>query len=94
MTPNAFLGRADTPDDAAVSEALGPAKPVWDQLIDALATRHDVTTHEWKSYSHKTGWSLRLLRKKRTIVWLTPCVNCFGVAFILGGKAMRAARAA
>jgi phosphomevalonate kinase len=32
------------------------------------------------------------MRKKRTIVWLAPCPGCFQVAFILGEKAMQAAR--
>ena len=35
---------------------------------------------------------MRLKRKKRTIVWLAPCQGCFRVAFILGDKAMKAAR--
>jgi hypothetical protein len=32
------------------------------------------------------------MRKKRTIVWLSPCRDCFRVAFILGDKAVKAAR--
>jgi hypothetical protein len=93
MTQNAFIGRVDAPDDAALSEALGPAKPTWDQLIAALADEQGVSTHEWKSYSRKSGWAFRLLRKKRTIVWMAPCKNCIHVAFILGDKALHAARA-
>ncbi|HSR06526.1 MAG TPA: DUF3788 family protein, partial [Bryobacteraceae bacterium] len=31
-------------------------------------------------------------RKKRNIIYLGPCHNCFLVTFILGEKAMRAAR--
>ena len=51
-----------------------------------------MTVQEWKSYSPKAGWSLRLVRGKRTILWLAPCEGCFRVAFILGDKAVRAAR--
>jgi hypothetical protein len=32
------------------------------------------------------------MRKKRTIVWLAPCLGYFQVAFIFGDKAMQAAR--
>ena len=59
--------------------------PTWRQ-------RHDVTIQEWTSYSLKAGWSLRLKRGKRTIVWMAPCEGCFRVAFILGDKAVLAAR--
>lgn len=37
-----------------------------------FASAHDVTTREWNSYGAKSGWSLRLLRGKRTVVRLVP----------------------
>jgi len=92
LPPNAFIGSRQKPADAALAAALGSAKPAWDQLIASLAADHGVTIQEWKSYSAKAGWSLRLLRGKRTIVWLAPCEGCFRVAFILGEKAVAAAR--
>jgi len=92
MTPNAFIGKTDRPTDADLDKALGPAKPVWDGLIADLAAQHDVAIQEWKCYSPKAGWSLRLKRGKRTIVWLGPCEGCFRVMFILGDKALLAAR--
>jgi len=57
-----------------------------------LAAQHDVAIQEWKSNSPKAGWSLRLERGKRTILWLGPCEGCFRVTFILGDKALLAAR--
>jgi len=47
---------------------------------------------EWNSYSPKAGWALKLKQKKRTIVYLGPCDGCFRVAFILGDRAVMAAR--
>jgi hypothetical protein len=92
--PNAFIGRKERPTDPDLEEALGSAKPVWDRLISELAAEHEVAIQEWKCYSPKAGWSLRLLRGKRTIVWLAPCAGCFRVAFILGDKAVAAAHQA
>jgi Protein of unknown function (DUF3788) len=92
MVPNAFIGRTERPTDADLATALGPVKPVWDGLLADLAAKHGVTVQEWSSYSLKAGWSLRLKRGKRTIVWMAPCEACFRVAFILGDKALLAAR--
>jgi len=92
MVPNAFIGRTERPTDADLAKALGLLKPVWDGLLADLAARHGVTVQEWTSYSLKAGWSLRLKRGKRTIVWMAPCEGCFRVAFILGDKALLAAR--
>jgi hypothetical protein len=51
-----------------------------------------VAVSEWNSYSPKAGWALRLKVKKRNIVYLAPCAGHFRVAFILGDKAVAAAR--
>lgn len=89
---NAFLGKTTRPSDSDLGKALGRAKPLWDQLVAELASEHDVTTQEWKSYSAKLGWSLRLKRGTRTIVWLAPCAGCFQVLFTFGEKALTAIR--
>ena len=92
ISPNAFIGKTSKPTDAELGKALGAAKPVWDGLIADLAAEHDVPIQEWNCYSPKAGWSLRLKRGKRTIVWMAPCATSFQVVFILGNKAVAAAR--
>ncbi len=90
--PNAFIGKTEQPTGADLEAALGPAKPLWDRLIADLAAQHEVSIQEWSSYSPKAGWALRLKRGKRTIVWMAPCEGSFRVMFILGEKAVKAAR--
>lgn len=92
MSANAFINTPAPPTEAEVAAALGPAKAAWDQLLTDLAQELDVNVHEWKCHSLKWGWSLRVKRKARTIVWLSPSESCFTVLFILGDKAVRAAR--
>lgn len=92
MEPNAFIGKSKKPAAVELLSALGPSKKLWDQLVSELADDLGADTQEWNSYSPKAGWSLRVKHKKRTIVWLAPCSGCFRAAFILGDKAMKAAR--
>jgi hypothetical protein len=92
MAPNAFIGMAEIPTDAALAGALGAMKPLWDGLIAEMAERHGAGIQEWKSYSLKSGWALRLKRAKRTILHMAPCEGSFRVAFILGERAVLAAR--
>lgn len=92
MVANAFIGKAKQPTDRELAAALGPAKATWDRLLDELAREFGVNVRRWKCYSPKWGWSLHAKQKERTIVWLSPGAGCFGVLFILGGKAMQAAR--
>jgi hypothetical protein len=92
MLPNAFIGKLHPPTDAELADALGPARELWDQLLASLAGQHKLTVQEWNSYSPKAGWSLRLKRKSRNILYLGPCIGAFRVAFVLGDKAVAAAR--
>lgn len=91
MPPNAFIGKPKPPTAAELTAALGPAKPIWDELIADLQ-QAGVADREWNTYSLKAGWSLRLKRKGRNIVYLAPCQGCFRAALILGDKAVQAAR--
>ena len=91
MFPNAFIGKQDRPTEEDLAAELGAAKALWDRLVDDLAKEYGITIQEWNSYSPKAGWSLRLKRSERTILYLSPCRGCFRAAFALGDKAVQAA---
>jgi len=92
---NAFLGRRSQPTEAEVSAVLGTAGPLWKELIEEITTGAAKITQEWQGiYANKYGWSLRLRRKGRNIIYMAPCNGCFRVAFALSDNAVKAARAA
>lgn len=92
---NAFIGKLEPPSPEELSAALGAASPLWHEFIDWLATEHDVRDQLWKSvYPKKYGWSMRMLQKKRAIVHMAPGRGCFFVAFLLGDRAVAAAKTA
>jgi hypothetical protein len=90
--PNAFIGKTTMPTAAELSAVLGETTKLWAELIDSLAKEQGLD-QEWNSFKPKYGWSLLLKLKKRRIVYLGPCVGCFRASFILGDKAVAAARA-
>jgi hypothetical protein len=92
MLENAFIGKLKKPTSADVSAVLGPSKALWDDLVADVKDVCKIDGKEWKSYSPKAGWSLRLIRKKRNILYLAPSHGCFRVSFVLGDKAIKAAR--
>ncbi len=94
MNPNAFIGRTKAPSDADLAAALGAVKPLWDEIVVGMAHELGLTSSEWKSYGARHGWALQLRRGKRNIVHLAPCEGSFRVLFILGDRAVAAARAA
>jgi hypothetical protein len=92
--PNAFIGNTHEPTPAELAAALGTAAAIWNDLVDWFARELGVTGQEWKSSSPKYGWTLVLSFKKRRIIYLIPCAGCFRASFILGDRAVAAAREA
>jgi hypothetical protein len=88
---NAFIGKTAQPQLSEILAVLGPSAPAWTEFILWMAER-GVTTQLWKPIDpQRYGWSLRLLQKKRTIVYLGPCDGCFQASFVPGKKAVDAA---
>ena len=92
MATNAFIGKLTKPTDAQLAATLGPSKKLWDRLIADVSQELKLDGQEWTSYSSKAGWSLRLKRKKRNILYMAPLQRSFRVALVLGDKAITAAR--
>lgn len=92
MLPNAFIGKVKKPSESELAAELGSGKKLWDELVAIMEKELGLDIHEWNSYSPKAGWALRLKRKERNIVYLSPHRACFTASFALGEKALRAAR--
>ena len=84
---NAFIGKAEAPSDAEVAAELGSAKALWDRVCADLQL-----PGEWHSYSKKAGWSMRLKRGERNILYLIPGTGQFEVSMVFGDRAVVAAR--
>lgn len=84
--------KAKKPNDDHLAEVLGRTKKLWDELIQHVADTYEPMTQDWNFAGEKYGWSSRLKRKKRTILYLIPCRKHFLCAFVFGGKATDAVR--
>lgn len=92
---NAFIGKTEQPSPEELTAALGPSEKLWEELIEWMATELGATNQEWKGgVPKKYGWSLRLKIKGRNIVYLGPSTGCFSVGFVLGDRALKAAKEA
>ena len=92
MALSALDDKSQVPTESDLAVVLGPAKKLWDEVCEVLASEFSPLTRKW-SYSGKPwGWSLALKRKKRIMVYLTPSEAFFYAGFALGEKAVVAAR--
>ncbi len=91
MALSAFDDKSRPPEPAELKAVLGKSALLWDQLISHIATKYAPVTELWNYSGAKYGWSLRLKRKDRVVLYMTPQAGCFLVGIVLGDKAAQAA---
>lgn len=90
--PGAFVEKDRRPDAKRIAASLGKtANALWRQTREAIAAVHGPIAEEWVFGGKAYGWSLRLKRKTRAVVYLTPCEGYFRASFAVGEKAAQAA---
>jgi hypothetical protein len=90
---SAFGDKATPPTEAALRRTLGPAAAgAWAALVDHVGGTYPPAVERWSFAGAKYGWSLRLVRGDRVILYLIPRAGHFLVGIVLGGKAVAAAQ--
>jgi hypothetical protein len=91
MGTNAFIGKPERPTAAELGKELGKKQALWDDLIEGLSEL-GADGQQWSSYSRKAGWALKILHRRRVIVYLSPLHEGLRVSFALGDRAVEAVR--
>jgi hypothetical protein len=85
-----FLDKSVKPTNEMLSGALGQSYKYWEEIKNSLENQYGPLIEEWKYYSATSGWTLKLLLKKRNLFFFAPCEKYFRLAFIFGDKAVSA----
>ncbi len=80
------------PTEAKLTEVLGRSAELWERLVRHVCEQYAPVAPEWNFAGAKYGWSLRLKRKDRAILYLTPQAGHFLVGVAMGEKAVKAAQ--
>jgi hypothetical protein len=88
--PSIFIDKSIQPDNKMLSDALGQSYLYWQEIKNRLESQFGSLTEEWKYYGATSGWTLKLLLKKRNLFFFAPCKKYFRIAFIFGDKAATA----
>lgn len=90
MSANVFMDRPTMPDERALASELGEAKECLDQICHFIEEETGTLTREWKHYGQRSGWVLKLLYKKRNLLFVSPESGCFTLGFVFGDRAVKA----
>lgn len=93
MALSAFDEKAHPPGLPKLRAVLGRSAGPWDELISSVAAAHAPIVEAWSFAGAKYGWSLKLKRKDRVVLYMTPQHGYFLLGVVLGEKAAKAAHA-
>lgn len=86
-----FADRARPPLSAELRVALGAADTAWRELVEQVGRVHAPIEQQWSFAGAKYGWSMRLRRGERNLLYLIPQQGQFLVGIVLGERAVAAA---
>ena len=83
-----FGDSSAAPQPGALHEALGDASSAWSELARRVAESYPPIVEQWSFAGARYGWSMRLRRGERVVLYLIPQRGRFLVGLVLGGRAV------
>jgi len=94
MAVSVFEDKSIMPDDSMVADALAESFPLWVGIRDFVNENYPSINAEWKHYGKSSGWVLKLLSKKRNLLFFIPKAECFRLRFGINEKVASCVEAA
>ena len=66
----------------------GKVAKYWQEIKTYVTQTYGPTTEEWKYYNEKSGWMMKLLLKKRNLLFFVPLQAGFKLSLIFGDRAV------
>ena len=88
MAVSVFDDKSIMPNHDMVAAVLADASSIWDELQHYAEEEFPNIRGEWKHYGKASGWTYKLLSKKRNLLFFIPQSGCFRIRIVLGEKAV------
>jgi hypothetical protein len=88
MSASIFDNKHEMPNGTMLVDALGETNRYFNRITSFIRDEYGELTPEWKFYGQKAGWSMKLMVKRRNVLFVVPCEGYFNVQLIFGDKAV------
>jgi len=75
------------PTEGIIFSHIGKAKILWQSVFEFIHTTHPDLTEEWRYYNDGKSWLLKVVKKTKTICWISLLKNSFRMTFYFTDKA-------
>ncbi len=87
MEKPCLMDEAEYPDDRVLSRYLGDAKDAWDAFVTFLEGSHPELSAEWRYYNDGKSWLCKVVKKSKTVCWLSVYRGKFTTTFYFPDRA-------
>jgi len=88
MITSIFNDKKAAPNNSMIATALADKYILWEELCNHVKAEYPNVVEEWKYYGEISGWCLKLLSKKRNLLFFTPLNGYFRIRIVLSEKAI------
>ena len=92
MSESIFDNKTIKPGTNDLNEVLGRSSEYWNDFRRHIEEKFGPLTEDWKFYNQKSGWILKVLKKKRNLFFMIPVEDYFKIKFVFGDKAVLVAK--
>ena len=75
------------PTEEVIFSHIGKSKIYWESIFEHIHVNHPDFSEEWRYYNDGKSWLLKVIKKKKTIFWLSIYKDLFRITFYFGDKA-------
>ncbi len=75
------------PTEEIIYSHIGESKILWHSVFEYIHTNHPDLTEQWRYYNDGKSWLLKVVRKTKTIFWLSVIKDSFRMTFYFTDKA-------
>ena len=87
MDQPCLIDATEYPDDRVLSRCLGNAKGAWDAFTTFLKSDYPSLSLEWRYYNDGKSWLCKIVKKSKTICWLSVYRGKFKTSFYFPNRA-------
>jgi hypothetical protein len=85
---NPVLGdKEQFPTDDVVFSHIGKSKRYWEELFSYTRSNYPDFSEQWRYYNDGKSWLLKVVKKSKTIFWVSVMKGSFKTTFYFGDKA-------
>ena len=78
------------PTEEIIFSYIGKSKTLWQSVFEYIHSNHPDFSEEWRYYNDGKSWLMKVVRKSKTVFWLSIIKDSFRITFYFTDKAEQA----